>query len=131
MMNDRGSDGYRGNLNRNCVTIAEPVKTAGYSTYISGKWHVTRHISPDGPKFNWPCQRGFDKSWLAGNEKAAVPTLVCCGQTGARQGDWRCEYALGSGEAVKWDRREEELVLTTPERKVYDMAVVFEIILTH
>jgi len=61
MMNDRGADGYRGNLNRNCVTIAEVVKTAGYRTYMSGKWHVTRHISPDGPKFNWPCQRGFDK----------------------------------------------------------------------
>src|SRR6266581_8203624 len=30
MTEDRGRDGYRGNLNRNCVTIAEVLKTAGY-----------------------------------------------------------------------------------------------------
>jgi len=41
MMNDRGLEGYQGDLNRSCVTIAEVLKTAGYSTYLSGKWHVT------------------------------------------------------------------------------------------
>ena len=61
MMNDRGSDGYRGNLNRRCVTIAEVLKSAGYGTYMAGKWHVTRHTAPDGPKHNWPRQRGFDR----------------------------------------------------------------------
>ena len=30
MMGDRGYDGYRGDLNRNCVTIAEALRTAGY-----------------------------------------------------------------------------------------------------
>ncbi len=61
MMNDRGYDGYRGDLNNRCVTIAEVLKQAGYSTYMSGKWHVTRHRGPDGPKYNWPRQRGFDR----------------------------------------------------------------------
>lgn len=61
MMEDRGLEGYRGNLNRNCVTIPEVLKLGGYATYMSGKWHVTRHIGPDGPKFNWPRQRGFDR----------------------------------------------------------------------
>lgn len=61
MMDDRGRDGYRGNLNRQCLTVAELLKTAGYATYMSGKWHVTRHTSPDGPKSNWPRQRGFDR----------------------------------------------------------------------
>lgn len=61
MMNDRGEDGYRGELNRNCMTIAEVMKTAGYGTYMSGKWHVTMKTSPEGPKDNWPCQRGFDR----------------------------------------------------------------------
>lgn len=59
MMNDRGVDGYRGNLSRNCVTIAEVLRTAGYGTYMSGKWHVTKETKPNGPKFNWPLQRGF------------------------------------------------------------------------
>lgn len=61
MMSDNGYDGYRGELNRNCMTIAEVLKTAGYSTYMSGKWHVTKDVRPDGDKANWPRQRGFDK----------------------------------------------------------------------
>ena len=61
MMNDRGYDGYRGDLNKQCRTIAEVLRPAGYGTYISGKWHVTKHVAPDGPKDNWPLQRGFDR----------------------------------------------------------------------
>ncbi len=61
MMSDRGYDAYRGDLNNRCVTIAEVLKTAGYSTYMSGKWHVTKSIKPDGDKHNWPRQRGFDR----------------------------------------------------------------------
>lgn len=61
MMTDRGFDGYRGDLNRNCVTIAEALKPAGYATYMVGKWHVTPHTQPAGPKYNWPKQRGFDR----------------------------------------------------------------------
>lgn len=61
MMEDKGQAGYRGNLNRECLTIAEALKPAGYSTYAVGKWHVTRHTQPDGPKFNWPTHRGFDR----------------------------------------------------------------------
>ncbi len=58
MMDDDGIDGYLGDLGDNCVTIAEALKSGGYTTYMSGKWHVTRHL--DGPKHNWPLQRGFD-----------------------------------------------------------------------
>ena len=58
MMSDYGLPGYRGNLNRNCVTIAEALKPAGYTTLMSGKWHVT---PGDAPKDNWPRQRGFDR----------------------------------------------------------------------
>ena len=63
MMNDKGVDGYRGDLNRECVTIAEALKPAGYSTYMAGKWHVTKKTQPqsDADKHNWPCQRGFDR----------------------------------------------------------------------
>lgn len=61
MMADNGHDGYRGDLNRHCLTIAEVLKTAGYSTYMAGKWHVTKHVAADGPKENWPRQRGFDR----------------------------------------------------------------------
>lgn len=63
MMDDRGFDGYRGDLNRQCVTLAEVLGSAGYRTYMSGKWHVTKVINPknDADKHNWPQQRGFDQ----------------------------------------------------------------------
>ena len=61
MMADNGHDGYRGELNRRCVTIAEVLKSNGYATYMAGKWHVTKHTGADGPKDNWPLQRGFDR----------------------------------------------------------------------
>lgn len=61
MMSDSGYDGYRGDLNRRCMTIAEVLKQSGYGTYMAGKWHVTKSVAPDGPKHNWPLQRGFDR----------------------------------------------------------------------
>ncbi len=63
MMSDRGHDGYRGELNRQCVTIAEALKSAGYKSYMAGKWHVTQRTHPRSPadKDNWPRQRGFDR----------------------------------------------------------------------
>lgn len=61
MMDDRGLPGYQGNLNSQCRTIAEMLKPAGYSSYAVGKWHVTRHAGEEGPKHNWPLQRGFDR----------------------------------------------------------------------
>ena len=62
MTEDKGEDGYRGDLNNRCVTIAEVLKTAGYRTAMAGKWHVTKHVKAanDAEKFNWPRQRGFD-----------------------------------------------------------------------
>ena len=63
MMSDLGLDGYRGDLNRHCVTIAEVLKRAGYGTYMAGKWHVTRFLPPEGPNHNWPLQRGFDRAF--------------------------------------------------------------------
>lgn len=61
MMTDRGHDGYRGDLNTRCQTIAEVLRPAGYSTYGVGKWHVTKQVQPNGSKHNWPLQRGFEK----------------------------------------------------------------------
>lgn len=61
MMDKKPLPGYQGNLNDSCRTIAEVLRPKGYRNYAVGKWHVTRHTSPDGPKHNWPLQRGFDR----------------------------------------------------------------------
>ncbi len=58
MMEDRKLPAYRGDLNKQCVTIAQVLKSAGYRTYMSGKWHVTPVTDS---KHNWPLQRGYDK----------------------------------------------------------------------
>ena len=60
MMKDYKKPGYRGNLNKSCATIAELLKTAGYQTLMCGKWSLTRHTGPLGPKHTWPQNRGFD-----------------------------------------------------------------------
>ena len=61
MMNDTGLPGYKGDLGSNVCTIAEVLKPAKYSTYLSGKWHVTPKIHPGSSQHNWPKQRGFDR----------------------------------------------------------------------
>lgn len=47
---------YQGFLNRNCVTMAEVLKEAGYHTYMAGKWHLGMHGQE-----KWPLQRGFER----------------------------------------------------------------------
>lgn len=54
-----GPEGYAGNLNDQCVTIPEALKTNGYRNYMSGKWHVAGNLTE--PTASWPLQRGFDE----------------------------------------------------------------------
>lgn len=55
---DSGPEGYAGNLNQRCATIAEVLQPAGYRSYLSGKWHVSSNLKQ--PTDSWPMQRGFD-----------------------------------------------------------------------
>lgn len=55
---------YAGDLSKKCVTIAEALKTGGYHTMMTGKWHQTPledTTAPTQDKSNWPLQRGFDR----------------------------------------------------------------------
>jgi arylsulfatase A-like enzyme len=55
IQNRNAENPYQGWLSKKTITIAEALKSAGYQTYMSGKWHVGEE-RPD-----WPLQRGFDK----------------------------------------------------------------------
>lgn len=49
-----GLPAYQGYLNKESLTLAEVLKAGGYSTLMSGKWHVGNDST------SWPNQRGFD-----------------------------------------------------------------------
>jgi arylsulfatase A-like enzyme len=71
--------GYRGHLTDNTVTLAEVLKTAGYQTAMTGKWHVSNTFVQKNPQDQlawlnhqkefgnfsplnqYPTSRGFDK----------------------------------------------------------------------
>jgi len=55
---DLGHPSYQGNLNEKCLTMAEVLRPKGYTTLISGKWHVGMDTAV------WPINRGFDKSFF-------------------------------------------------------------------
>lgn len=77
--NDFQLPGYRGDLSHNAVTIAEALKTSGYATYMTGKWHLNFHPSPGSSKDNWPLQRGFDKYYgtILGAANYYDPGYLC------------------------------------------------------
>ena len=47
---------YQGFLNDKCLTIAQVLKSTGYHTLMTGKWHLGY-----ADRANWPMQRGFDR----------------------------------------------------------------------
>jgi arylsulfatase A-like enzyme len=55
---------YAGDLSKGSVTIAEVLRASGYSTFMTGKWHLSAHLQTTDPqvdKSNWPLQRGFER----------------------------------------------------------------------
>ena len=79
MTTDRNLPGYRGHITENAVTLAEVLKSSGYHTAMSGKWHVSNTVVQETPEaqLNWlnhqeshplfspveqyPTGRGFEK----------------------------------------------------------------------
>jgi len=55
--NQMGRPGYEGHLSARVDTVAEILKSAGYHTYMAGKWHLGMH--PDRS----PRSRGFEQSF--------------------------------------------------------------------
>lgn len=79
MTDAEDAPGYRGHLTGNTVTLAEVLKSAGYQTGMTGKWHVSNtNVQPNpqdqldwlnhrrdfgdfSPVSQYPTRRGFDK----------------------------------------------------------------------
>lgn len=59
--NDLGLPAYQGYLNQESLTLAEVLKAGGYTTLMSGKWHVS------GKNTSYPWQRGFEHVLMSEN----------------------------------------------------------------
>ncbi|WP_224070640.1 arylsulfatase [Arachidicoccus terrestris] len=76
MTTDQHQPGYRGYLTENTVTIAEVLKSAGYQTAMSGKWHVSNT--------NTQSTREQQLAWL--NHQAFHPLFSPLAQYPIRRG---------------------------------------------
>ena len=107
MTTDLRLAGYRGYLSRNAVTIAEALKPAGYTTLMSGKWHVGGDYLLSAPSIpsvgseSWPqpVDRGFDRHFgtLTGAGSYFNPhTLTEDGELIGTQGDFYYTDAIAN-----------------------------------
>lgn len=55
---ESGKFGYEGHLTERIVTIPQLLRTAGYNTYMAGKWHLGMQPEHD------PREKGFDRSFV-------------------------------------------------------------------
>jgi len=81
---DTGHIGYGDFLTSDSVTIAEVLKGSGYSTYMSGKWHLApRSYNPKTDLKYWPRRRGFDRFYgtIAGSGSFYDPYNLCRDET--------------------------------------------------
>lgn len=58
-----GFPGYQGQVGKDSATLAEMLRPAGYGTFATGKWHLTRarDMTAAGPFEQWPLGRGFER----------------------------------------------------------------------
>jgi arylsulfatase A-like enzyme len=96
MVKDLGHPAYQGYLNDHCATIAELLKEeAGYTTIVSGKWHVG--LVPSALAYN----RGFDKSFTMLNNGSSYFNSKPLYNDGSK-----ITFMLGNKEIVRNDTSE-------------------------
>src|SRR6187401_1418247 len=79
--NDPGYPGYRaGEIALDAPTLPELLRSAGYATYMVGKWHNTaeHHVAPSADRSSWPLSRGFDRfyGFLGGETHYFAPAQL-------------------------------------------------------
>jgi arylsulfatase A-like enzyme len=117
MVADDGVPAYQGYLRDDCPTVAERLRSAGYRTLMSGKWHVGGGYAANRPE-TWrpgepgrpvPTQRGFDEYYgmLGGAGSYFNPPYMLRNESIIRPGDEGDYYLTDaiSSEAARMIRR--------------------------
>lgn len=77
---DQGYPHARGRITPAAATVAQVLRSHGYSTMGVGKWHLvpTRDMKASGDRTHWPLQKGFDRwyGFLSGWTDQYHPDLV-------------------------------------------------------
>jgi arylsulfatase A-like enzyme len=94
--NDLGTPAYQGFINKESLTLAEVLQSNGYTTLMSGKWHV------NGKNVSLPWQRGFDRVLMANNGSYFDQGDYNGGKKSAYMLDGK-EYPLAAGEFYQTD----------------------------
>ena len=106
MVGRSGNGLYDGEFSRNAITLAEGLGSAGYDTYMSGKWHLTPWLpGSDSMAEDGPAGRGFDRSYgtiMSVRSYFNPPSLMEDGrELPATEGDYHYTDAI-SDKAVEY-----------------------------
>lgn len=74
-----GTHAYQGDLSDKVVTIPEVLKEVNYSTYMTGKWHLS-HDKKNNANItdSWPYERGFERYFgIIGGASSYYNCQVC------------------------------------------------------
>ena len=96
-------DGYPGDLSDDVPTIAEVLSEAGWSTWLSGKWHLSADVTT--PSRSWPTRRGFQRFFgtLAGCGSYFEPQTLSRGEEPVTEREDGFYYTDAiSSNAVQW-----------------------------
>jgi arylsulfatase len=117
-----GYDGYTTVIPKNAATIAELLRSHGYSTAAFGKWHLAPlwETGPNGPFDHWPTQMGFEHfyGFMTGDTDQWAPTLYQDQspiEPPADDPDYILDRALADN-AIRWIRERKS---TAPEKPFF------------
>lgn len=75
-----GFPNLRGSISKNAATLGEILQEEGYTTLMTGKWHLTpmEEATMGGPFDSWPLRRGFDRyyGFMQGETDQFYPELT-------------------------------------------------------
>ncbi len=106
MVGQSGNGLYSGQFSRNAITLAEGLGSAGYDTYMAGKWHLTPwRPGTDAMAVDGPTGRGFDRFYgtiMSIRSYFNPPSLMEDGrELPATEGDYHYTDAI-SAKAVEY-----------------------------